>query len=166
MSQSKLFAVAVYTCPTARKMLVGLPSGITRYEIRFTVRGVTSKALKVVMSIRVTVENLRPDQTPKNADSVDLFTTNRNDYPADGSIVSVETRDGDGYAVLKLISGDFIFVAMDPITQGVGLKIVDQEGGGLFPAEGIYHSPGPSLSWISYRLKDRGTLPCCYRMEY
>ena len=166
VSQLKLFTAAAYTCPTARKMLVELSSGTTRYEIRFTVKGVTGKTLKVVMPVKVTMENLRPDQTLKNTDSVDLFITNRNDYPVDGSIVSVEARDGDGYAVLKPVSRDFTFAAMDPITQGVKLKIVDQEGGGLFPAEGIYYNPGPPPSWISYRLKNGGTLPYRYRMEY
>ncbi len=166
VSRLTLFTAAAYTCPTARKMLVELSSGTTRYEIRFTVKGVTSKTLKVVMPVKVTMENLRPDQTLKNTDSVDLFITNQNDYPVDGSIVSVAARDGDTYAVLKPVSRDFTFVATDPITQGVKLKIVDQEGGGLFPAEGIYYNPGPPPSWISYRLKNGGTLPYRYRMEY
>ena len=166
VSRLTLFTAAAYTCPTARRMLVELSSGTTRYEIRFTVNGVTGKTLKVVMPVKVTMENLRPDQTLKNTDSVDLFITNQNDYPVDGSIVSVAARDGDTYAVLKPVSRDFTFVATDPITQGVKLKIVDQEGGGLFPAEGIYYNPGPPPSWISYRLKNGGTLPYRYRMEY
>ena len=165
----QMYVAAAYTEPGARYLLLEASSGTDRYEIQITVEGITSKTLSVTMPIKVGMAELEPDQTLKRTSSVPLSIINRNDYPIDGSIVSAVPKEDAGYVKLKPIAPDAGFVSTDSITEGVKLGICDSDldgKTGLIGESDYYYTPGSPSGWLNYQIKNGGTLPFRYFIEY
>ena len=174
VSQLTLYNGAAYTCPDSRTILLDFASGTTRYEVRVELSGVSGKMLSVVLPVKAVLD-ISPDGSLQTAHSGDIRLVNDNDYPIEGSIESLKLMDGDGYLKLQPVKGDMDWTGRKGQITNMGVKLgIDRlrsgttEGTGLTPSK-LYYTPkegAAESSWMSYRLKSRGTLWYQYFMEY
>ena len=174
VSQLTLYNGAAYTCPDSQTILLDFASGTTRYEVRVELSGVSSKMLSVVLPVKAVLD-ISPDGSLQTAHSGDIRLVNDNDYPIEGSIESLKLMDGDGYLKLQPVKGDMDWTGRKGQITNMGVKLgIDNlrsgtaEGTGLTPSK-LYYTPkdgAAESSWMSYRLKSRGTLWYQYFMEY
>ncbi len=174
VSQLTLYNGAAYTCPDSRTILLDFASGTTRYEVRVELSGVSGKRLSVVLPVKVVLD-ISPDGSLQTAHSGDIRLVNDNDYPIEGSIESLVPMDGDEYLTLQPVKGDMDWTGRKGQITNMGVKLgIDRlrsgttAGTGLTPSK-VYYTPKEGAtenSWMSYRLKSRGTLWYQYFMEY
>lgn len=169
VSAIQLYVAAAYTEQRTRYLLLEASSGNVRYEIQITVAGITGKTLSVTMPIEVIMADLEPDKTLKRTTSVPLSIINHNDYPIEGSIVSVTPKETGGYVKLKPIAPNVDFEATAPIKNGVKLGICDSDLDGMTGPIGTadyYYNPDTMSNWLNWRINNKGTLPFRYFIEY
>ena len=162
---------AAYTKPEDRYLLLEGARGTSRYEIQMTVKGAASKMLSVIMPVEVTMAQLTPDGTDRVDFSANLSITNDNAYPIDGKILGVTPKSGSGYVELKPVARSVPLPNNREITDalgGVRLGLSNQAAGSGPLAADVYYDPGAAsgTSWLEYRLKNGGTLPYRYFIEY
>ena len=176
VSQLTLYTAAAYTHAAERILLLEVSSGTSRYEIRITIPGASSKTLSIVLPVEVPIE-LSPNGTFQKSYSADLALTNQNGYPISGKILRLTAKDDPGYAVLTPVAKDDPFGSTKQIADpagGVRLGIADTTTGkGIVPAAGIYYTPPKPLAappveetWMEYQIKGQGILPYRYFIEY
>ena len=170
VSSISLGRAAAYTKPEDRYVLLEGASGTQRYEIQITVKGVTSKTLSVVMPVKVTMATLTPDGRAHKDYSLDLKITNKNGYPIDGKILKAVSKSG--YTKLTSVVPSISLPSTGNITDasgGVRLAITDVQGASpVLVGSRYYDEAGAAAgtAWMEYRLKNGGSLPYRYAMEY
>ena len=127
--------------------------------------------LSVIMPVEVTMAQLTPDGTDRVDFSANLSITNDNAYPIDGKILGVTPKSGSGYVELKPVARSVPLPNNREITDalgGVRLGLSNQAAGSGPLAADVYYDPGAAsgTSWLEYRLKNGGTLPYRYFIEY
>ena len=171
ISGLNVYTGAACTYPTDREILVELSSGNDRYEIRFTIKGVTSKSLVVDLPTGVAMEDvLMPDGTEKTAYSVDTTIKNSQYYPMEGKILkAVPITDKAGYQVLKPIAETTNYGSGQIYNAGVKLGITNPTtGAGVIRGDLYYNPDTPDTNpWMKYQLKGaEGILPYRYFLKY
>ena len=173
ISSLKLYTGAAYTYPTSRDMLVELSSNTTRYEIRFTIKGVTGKSLIVDLPADVTMEELLPGGAEDTAYSVsDVAMKNSHAYPMEANIVKVtpiSETDRTGYRALKPIAKNVSYAGGQIYDSGVKLGITNPKTGTGVIGEDLYYNPdaaGDANPWMKCQLKAGGTLSYRYFLKY
>ena len=170
ISGLSLYTGAAYTYPAARDILVELASGTERYEIRFTIKGVTSKKLEVDLPAGVAMEDvLMPDGTEKTAYSVDTAIQNSQSYPMEGKILKAAPISKAGYQALKPIARTTNYGSGQIYNAGVKLGITNPKTGtGVISGDLYYNPDTPDINpWMTYQLKGGGgTLPYRYFLKY
>ncbi len=174
ISGLKVYTGAACTYPTDRDILVELSSGSDRYEIRFTIKGVTSKSLVVDLPNGVAMaDELMPDGTEKTAYSVDTAIQNRQNYPMEGKIlkaVPISKTDIATYQALKPIAKTTNYGSGQIYEAGVRLGITNPKTGTEVISGDLYYNPdatGDTNPWMTCQLKAAGgTLPYRYFLKY
>ena len=171
ISGLKVYTAAAYTYPTDRDILVELSSGNDRYEIRFSLKGVTSKSLEVDLPLKVAMaDELMPDGTEKTAYSEDTAIQNSQYYPMEAEIVKAEPiSDKTDYQVLKPIAKTAAYGSGQIYEAGVRLGITNPKSETGVIKENLYYDPDrPDTNpWMKYQLKaGGGRLPYRYFLEY
>ena len=173
ISGLKVYTGAACTYPTDRDILVELSSGNDRYEIRFTIKGVTSKSLAVDLPAGAAMEDeLMPDGTEKTAYSADTTIKNSQYYPMEGKIlkaVPISRTDRTGYQALKPIAETANYGNGQIYNAGVKLGITNPKTGTGVISGNLYYNPDtPDTNpWMKYQLKAAGgTLPYRYLVKY
>ena len=170
VSSISLGRAAACTKPEDRYVLLEGASGTQRYEIQITVKGVTSKTLSVVMPVKVTMAKLTPDGRAHKDYSLDLKITNKNGYPIDGKILKAVSKSG--YTKLTSVLPSISLPSTGNITDasgGVRLAITDVQGASPALVGSRYYDEAGAAAgtaWMEYRLKNGGSLPYRYAMEY
>ena len=172
ISGLKVYTGAACIYPTDRDILVELSSGNDRYELRFTIKGVSGKSLTVDLPVDVAMEELMPDGAEKSAYSADTAIENNQTYPIEGKILKVtpiSETDRAGYRVLKPIAQGDNYAGGQLYDSGVKLGITDPKtGAGVISGE-LYYNPkaaGDTNPWVTYQLKAGGTFLYRYIMKY
>ena len=171
VSSLSLGRAAACTKPEDRYILLEGSSGLNRFEIQITVKGIVSKTLSMTMPIEVTMAQLTPDGTDRRDYSIPLNIQNKNAYPVDVSIVSVTPRTGTGYLTLNPVAQSITLPNNQEITGesgGVKLGVANQSGNSGPLAKEVYYNPGAAsgTAWLEYRVKHGGTFPYRYFIEY
>ncbi|WP_175422894.1 hypothetical protein [Hungatella hathewayi] len=170
VSSISLGRAAACTKPEDRYVLLEGASGTQRYEIQITVKGVTSKTLSVVMPVKVTMAKLTPDGRAHKDYSLDLKITNKNGYPIDGKILKAVSKSG--YTKLTSVLPSISLPSTGNITDasgGVRLALTDVQGASPALVGSRYYDEAGAAAgtaWMEYRLKNGGSLPYRYAMEY
>ena len=172
VSSISLGRAAACTKAEDRYVLLEGVSGTERYEIQITVKGVTSKTLSVVMPVKVTMAKLTPDGRAHTDYSLDLKITNKNGYPIDGKILKAVAKTSSGYTKLTPVLSSISLPSTGNLTDasgGVRLAITDVEGTSSALVGARYYDEAgvaAGTAWMEYRLKNGGSLPYRYAMEY
>ena len=131
--RDRLYTGAAYTYPTDRDMLVELSSNTTRYEIRFTIKGVTGKSLVVDLPANVAMEELLPGGAEDTAFSAsDVAMKNSHAYPMEARILKVTPISEDdriSYRALKPIARNDSYAGGQIYDSGIKLGITNPKTG-------------------------------------
>ena len=173
ISSLKLYTGAAYTYPADRDMLVELSSNTTRYEIRFTIKGVTGKSLVVDLPANVAMEELLPGGAEDTAFSVsDVVMKNSHAYPMEARILKVTPISEDdriSYRALKPIARNDSYAGGQIYDSGIKLGITNPKTGTGVIGEDLYYNPdaaGDTNPWMKCQLKAGGTLLYRYFLKY
>lgn len=175
-SSLTLYTAAACIYPTAREILLELSSGMDRYEIRFTINGVTRKPLDITLTADVAMEELLPGgSTEKTAYSAPVTLANSHDYPMEGAIVKVKeisAEDREGYRALKPIAKDSPYGSGQIYDAGVKLGITNPApetgAAGLLTGDLYYNRDAApeETPWMKCQLKAKGSFQYRYFLKY
>ena len=147
-----------------------------RYEIRFTINGVTRKPLDITLTADVAMEELLPGgSTEKTAYSAPVTLANSHDYPMEGAIVKVKeisAEDREGYRALKPIAKDSPYGSGQIYDAGVKLGITNPApetgAAGLLTGDLYYNRDAApeETPWMKCQLKAKGSFQYRYFLKY
>ena len=168
-SNMTLYHAASYLDTSDRVILLDVSNGTTRYEIRITVKSLSSKSLSLVFTVNPTI-TLQPG-TKRRSESNDVTVTNANDYPLTGSITAVtKMTDGGKMELTPVLPTRPIDESRYLQEAGVilGITGAKQNPETVIGSKEYYYNPeaGAATPWISYQLGSGNSFRYCYFMKY